>query len=144
MRSFLITFYGLHFSHRYTHITHYQSTYEGLIQINLNTIFWIWRFKSAKKSLSRSNNSSWVQSFNIYFEKTPHLLNLGNMVVLKKKVFFIGWQKMVLRIKNLVRIVVSIKVYVDKVAPTQAKNWGSPFWAGDSDVICQLALGKKL
>ena len=35
------------------------------------------------------------------------------------------------------------KVYVGKVAPTQAKNWGSPFWAGDSDVICQLALGKN-
>ena len=38
---------------------------------------------------------------------------------------------------------VDTKVYVDKVASTQAKNWGSPFWAGVSDAIFQLALGKK-
>ena len=36
------------------------------------------------------------------------------------------------------------KVGVDKVALTQNKNWGSPFFGGDSDVICQLVLGKKI
>ena len=37
-----------------------------------------------------------------------------------------------------------LKVGVDKVAPTQNKNWGSPFFGGVNDVICQLVLGKKL